>query len=198
MTESLGDSQLFTPASEQTGGHRGHGAGVEGASLQVPPTLLSSASCPPPPCPPLSQCPHPPSTACLKHKQAPVFTSCHSGSRQAGNRNQDCLDWGLDRTGRSHALQRVQGVFSERAGVATGSGRATCGRDSPTTGGCLGNHKAQLLILEKMEIKPQTGQETCPRSDGIQWQLQEYSPGVQTPRPPLSPFCLPTQGAASA
>lgn len=70
---------------------------------------------------------------CLKHKQAPVFTSCHSGSRQAGNRNQDCLDWGLDRTGRSHAQQGAQDMVSGQAGVTTGSAEATWGWDTPVT-----------------------------------------------------------------
>lgn len=123
MTESLGDSQPCSPADElQLEGPGGPRAGIEEPSHQQHP-LLSSASCPPssnlPPCPLCSQCP--PSPGCLKHKQAPVFTSCHSGSRQAGNRNQDCLDWGLDRIGRSHARHGAPGAFSGQAGAGTGS-----------------------------------------------------------------------------
>lgn len=45
-------------------------------------------------------------------------------------------------------------------------------------------------------LKVQTEEETCPRSDRIQWQYEEYNPGVQTPGPVLLLLCLPIQGGS--
>lgn len=72
------------------------GQSYGGKNISLIVRLLSSAICPqlqPSLLPTLSQC-HPPTPqpGCFKHKQAPVLTSCHSRSRQAGYRNQDCLD----------------------------------------------------------------------------------------------------------
>lgn len=124
----------------------------------APPSVLSCH--PLPTSTPFPVLPPPPSPGCLKHKQTPVFTSCHSGFRQAGNRNQDCLDWGLDRTGRSHAQQGVQDTFSGQAEAATGSRGAAWGWNNPhdrILGTHLVNHKAQLFILEKTELRFRQG-----------------------------------------
>lgn len=128
MTESLGE--IPSPATlllshnwraqRARGGGRGGGKDHLFSSTPFYPLPLAHPLLASPPPTHFPACPPPPSPGCLKHKQAPVFTSCHSGSRQAGNRNQDCLDWGLDRTGRSHAQHGGQDTLPGQAGAAQG------------------------------------------------------------------------------
>jgi hypothetical protein len=166
VIEDLREPQLCTPAagsilekagkvSEDLGwGRRTISSAAHCCPLTLTHPLLAST-----PAHPFPVAPPPiPSSGGLKHKQAPVFTSCHSGSRQARNWNQDCLDWGLDRTGRSHAQQGIQGTLSEQAGVATGSGGATWGWDNHMTHPERTPWKSQNLapdFIEK-EIRAQT------------------------------------------